>query len=57
MDIQEWLDNKFADIATKLPSLVHEDPASFACGYNMGYKQALLDLEKKLEYWMELEKH
>lgn len=49
MKIQEWIGNKFSDIATRLPSLVHEDPASFACGYNMGYKQALLDFERELE--------
>lgn len=44
-----WADKKMSEIAQKLPTLVHTEPASFACGYNMGYKQALLDLENYLE--------
>ena len=49
MSLQEWIDDKFAEIAKKLPTLVHSEPASFACGHNMGYKQALLDLDRFLE--------
>lgn len=49
MSIQEWINSKFAEIAEKLPTLVHTDPASFACGLNTGYKQALLDLDIFLE--------
>lgn len=48
MSVNDWLNDKLADIATRLPSLVHEDPASFACGYNAGYKQAMLDLEREM---------
>jgi len=44
-DIEQWIDSKLADIAKKLPGLVHSDPASFACGYNSGYKKALLELD------------
>lgn len=44
--LNDWIDGKLAEIANKLPSLVHQDAASFACGYNTGYKQALLDLER-----------
>lgn len=45
-DIKEFINNKLAEIAKKLPTLVHTDPASFACGFNMGYKQCLLDLDR-----------
>jgi hypothetical protein len=48
MNLQEWIDSKFAEIANKLPNLVHENPASFACGFNVGYKQALLELDRFL---------
>jgi hypothetical protein len=44
--LNDWIDGKLAEIANKLPSLVHQDAASFACGYNTGYKNALLDLER-----------
>ena len=44
-NIHEWIDLKFEEIAEKLPHLAHEDAASFACGYNMGYKRAVLDLD------------
>jgi len=46
MTTQEWIDSKFAEIAKKLPTLVHTEPASFACGFNAGYKQALLELDR-----------
>ena len=49
MSLEEWINSKFEVIAAKLPTLVHTEPASFACGHNMGYKQALLDLDKFLE--------
>lgn len=45
MYIQDWIHEQLKDIATKLPTLVHTEPASFACGYNAGYKRALLDLD------------
>lgn len=47
--LEQWINDKLADIGTRLPSLVHEDAASFACGYNAGYKRCLLDLVAKLE--------
>jgi len=47
--LNSWIDSKLADIANKLPTLTHQDAASFACGYNTGYKSALLDLEKQLD--------
>lgn len=46
--LNDWIDGKLAEIANKLPSLVHSDAASFACGFNTGYKQALLDLERMM---------
>jgi hypothetical protein len=49
MILNDCIDVKLAEIANKLPSLVHQDAASFACGYNSGYKNALLDLERKLD--------
>ena len=48
-ELQEWIDAKFSVIALRLPRLVKEQPDSFSCGHNMGYKQALLDLDKELE--------
>jgi hypothetical protein len=48
MSSQEWIDSKLAEIANKLPEQIHKDPASFACGYNSGYKGAILDLERFL---------
>lgn len=49
MYIQDWINNKYKEIAVKLPTLVHTEPASFSCGFNTGYKQALLDLENQIE--------
>ena len=49
MSLQDWIDAKIADVATKLPTLVHTEPASFSCGFNAGYKQAMLDLDRFLE--------
>lgn len=49
MRLDDWIDSKLADIAEKLPKQVHTEPASFACGYNVGYKQAMLDLERWLD--------
>lgn len=48
--VMNWIDKKMSEIAQKLPTLVHTEPSSFACGFNMGYKQALLDLEHHLEH-------
>lgn len=45
MSLQDWIDSKLAEIATKLPALVHNEPASFSCGFNTGYKECLLDLD------------
>lgn len=52
--LNQWINGKLAEIANKLPSLVHSDAASFACGYNTGYKQALLDLENHLDSMIEV---
>jgi hypothetical protein len=49
MSLQDWIDTKIAEIAKKLPTLVHTEPASFSCGFNTGYKQAMLDLDRFLE--------
>jgi hypothetical protein len=46
MTTKEWMREKLNEIAEKLPMQTHTEPASFACGYNMGYKQALLDLQR-----------
>lgn len=49
MIVQDWIDEKLKEIASKLPTLVYTEPASFSCGYNVGYKQAMLDLDRLLE--------
>lgn len=51
--LNQWIDSKLADIATQLPTQVHQDAASFACGYNSGYKTALRDIEKELDRLMD----
>lgn len=48
-ELERFVDLKIAEISKKMPDAVHENPASFACGYNMGYKSALLDIERLLE--------
>ena len=48
-ELEQWMNKKFAEIALKLPTLVHTEPASFSCGHNMGYKQCLLDLDNLLQ--------
>ena len=45
--LELFFDVKMKDIAARLPSLVHNEPASFACGFNAGYKQCLLDIKKE----------
>lgn len=49
MELQNWIDKKLQEISLKLPSLVHQDPSSFSCGYNSGFKSALLELDRLLE--------
>jgi len=49
MELQKWINDNIKDIADKLPTLVHSDPASFACGYNLGKKHILLELDRILE--------
>lgn len=49
MSLDDWIDTKLKEVAERLPKAAHEDPASFACGYNTGYKQAMLDLERWLD--------
>ncbi len=49
MTLQDWINEGFKKVAEKLPNLVHTEPASFACGFNTGYKQALLELDRFLQ--------
>lgn len=49
MYIQDWTRDKLKEIAGRLPTFVHSDPSSFACGFNAGYKLALLDLDNLIE--------
>ncbi len=49
ISIQDWLNSKLAEIAKKLPKAVENNPASFDCGLQMGYKLALLDLDIIIE--------
>ena len=43
--LQQWIDEKLALIANSLPETVKQ-PESFKCGHDVGYKQAMLDLER-----------
>lgn len=45
LGLRDWISKKLQEVAEKLPTQIHNDPASFACGVNTGYKQALLDLD------------
>ena len=56
MILQDWLNDNLSEIAKKLPTLVHTEPASFSCGFNTGYKQAMLDLDRLLEKGLEIRK-
>lgn len=47
IDLQQYIDEKLIVIANSLPKTV-VNPDSFACGYDTGYKQAMLDLERFL---------
>jgi hypothetical protein len=47
--LNDWIDEELREISLKLPTLVHNDPSSFSCGYNAGYKGALLDLGKFMD--------
>lgn len=49
MYIQDWINNKLKEIAIKLPDLVENHSASFACGFSSGYKSAMLDLDNLIE--------
>lgn len=49
MTIKDWIDTHLEEISKKLPDLVNQDPASFSCGYNTGYKAALNDLGEFLK--------
>lgn len=48
ISINEWIDIKLAAIAKKLSKLVYS-ARTFECGYQTGYKSALLDIEKLIE--------
>jgi hypothetical protein len=47
-DLQQYIHDKLSWIAESLPETVKQ-PTSFRCGYDTGYKQALLDLQRFLE--------
>ena len=49
MDIRGWVDKKLKGIAEKPEILSHSDPASFNCGFNSGYKQAVFEVNRLLE--------
>jgi hypothetical protein len=48
-EVRQWLNEKMEAISKKMPDLVHSEPASFACGFNIGYKQCVLDLTRYLD--------
>ena len=47
--IDKFILDGFIRISKLFPRLVNAAPGSFECGHMMGYKQALLDLDKLLE--------
>lgn len=47
--INEWIYSKLKEVADILPSSVHDDPEGFSCGFNTGYKHALLDLNNFIQ--------
>lgn len=49
MYIQDWINDKYKEIAGKISTLVHMDTSGYSFGFNIGYKQALIDLEDQIE--------
>jgi len=45
-ELQKHIDAMLITVADVIPELVGSDPASFKCGHAMGYKQALLDIDR-----------
>lgn len=43
--ILEFINKKLSDLAKKIPNLVKDNPGGFNCGYSVGYKKAILDLD------------
>jgi hypothetical protein len=48
MKLTSWINNKIIKISKELPLLVLDNPKSFDCGFNIGYKHAMLDLSSHL---------
>lgn len=48
MTLQGFINMQLTMIARSLPETVKQ-PASFACGWDTGYKKALLDIQRFLE--------
>ena len=47
INLQQYIDEKLSTIAISLPITV-KNPDGFRCGFDTGYKQAMLDLERFL---------
>lgn len=54
MYIQDWIAKKLKAIAEVLYMQVMEDASSFKCGFNTGYKQAMIDLDNLIEEGAEI---
>jgi|GEM_PF-6504806 hypothetical protein len=44
----DWIQEGLERMSKKLPELVAKKPDGFECGYCLGYKDALLELEQFL---------
>ena len=49
MTLQDWIDERYKEIAKKLPLLMNTQPDSFVCGHAMGFKACLLEIDRFIE--------
>lgn len=49
-DLSDFVRERMQEANSKMPQLTHDDPHSFACGYNLGYKSCLLAIAKEMGF-------
>ena len=49
-DLSDFIREKMQEVNLKMPQLTHDDPHSFACGYNSGYKSCLLSIARRMGF-------
>ena len=49
-DLSDFIREMVQEVNSKIPQLTHDDPHSFACGYNSGYKSCLLSIARRMGF-------